>query len=143
VTYSKGKPVFNITEEFIEKAIRKLFELLLNLPNVDPVSNKIILMDTYATELGIIKRYDPNSHDVKVNQIELFCKNESTDVYFNSAKERLYERLLTLGIPKLTNMSLAELMALPTYELRMIIRAVTKCSKIESTVIDGILNKYE
>lgn len=70
--------------------------------------------------------------------ISLVTMNEEYDVYTDSPLEQTIFTLIRLKIPEATGMSVKELLALPTYELKMIYRSVKKAKIIEGEIANAI-----
>ena len=64
--------------------------------------------------------------------------HESIDTVNGSLLELTIDRLIRLKVSKSTGMGIDELLELPTYELKMIIRSIVKQGKEETAMIENL-----
>lgn len=107
------------------EVIDEHWDQLLSIYAGDRITQKMLAMRAYELSFGVIK------HGVDKSKITLATMTESADVYKGSPLELTILKLLRLKLPKVTGMSIKELMDLPTYELKMYIQQVVKANEIE------------
>lgn len=116
--------------------VQDLWKSFITLDTNDSITNQMLAMESYERSFGI---QNINSK----SPIALATMSVDTDCYTNSLLEKTIDRIISMKLFKITGMSVSELLDLPTYELKMIIRSVTKVSRKEQTIIDGISDELE
>jgi len=125
-------PDFSTTTSDIET----LWDSLLKNDTYDSITNQMLAMESYERQFKI---QDSSS----VSPITLVTMKDSTDYHKDSLLEKTIDRIIQLKLHKLTGMTLVELLDLPTYELKMIFRSVTKAGKVEKKKMDELEDELD
>ena len=93
--------------------------------NYDPITNRMLMIEKYERAFGI---NDP----VNSSPVTLTTGNEVTDLYTDSLLEKAYTKLINVRAPELTGMSVKEILDLPSWKVRTLMRALGNSEIIKS-----------
>jgi hypothetical protein len=91
----------------------------------DGVTNNLLILEKYQIALGIQDKRDDSP-------FALVSIKAAEDLLTNGLLENTYVHLIKSGLPEKTNMSIEELLALPTWKLRALYRAHVTVKKLSS-----------
>lgn len=114
-----------------------LWESYFNLEDLDSVELQMTLTAMYEETVGI------GQGKLHTDQMPLVTTNVETNVMIDSLLERTITRLMTLGIPKSAGMGITDLLALPTYEIQMYVRAAVSISVKDKKILSEIESELE
>lgn len=92
------------------------------------------LLEKYEIAFGI-------QTEIGCSPITLSTKSEATELYVDGLYEKTVSRLLKYKVCEMTNMSLEELLNLPTFKLQTIMRAIINLREEEKIAIENEKNK--
>lgn len=95
------------------------------MDSYDPITNRMLMMEKYERAFGI---NDPTNS----SPVTLVTGNEVTDLYTDSLLEKAYTKLINVRAPELTGMNLKELLDLPTWKLKTLMRALGNSEIVKS-----------
>ena len=98
------------------------------MESYDSITNQMLLMEKYEQRFNIQDTIDPFP-------ISLVTMSKYTDVVTDSLMERSYTKLLDLKLPELTGLSITELLDMPTYKLKAVIRALRNSNTIKNNTL--------
>jgi len=124
---------FIIQPEELDKLWRNILELDTS---TNAITNQMLIEELYENSIGITNKTDPSP-------ISTSTHSYSTECFVDSQLEHAITRIMRMGLPKLTGMSVDELLNLPTYELQMYYRAAVSISKVKSEVIDELAEELD
>lgn len=93
---------------------------LLSHSYLDDFKQNQMLQYQYGLDFNILS---PRS-DSAWQALSLVCMSEAEDIYNGSIYQATVTRLIKLKVPQSTNMSLIELLDLPTYELKSLLVSI-------------------
>lgn len=106
---------------------------MMNINRYDAVSVNMLIDDLYLNYL-----------DINTNApLSLIMLHDSINTVKDSLLEKTIDKLIQNKIPKMTGMSVKELLDLPTYELKMYLRSSVKLGIKDSKVINKISEELE
>ena len=129
VVIAKTDPATNLLTYYVKsplyipdfEVIDQVWDDVLSMATNDPISTQLMRMQSYGKAHGW---FDKSS-----NPLMLAMFNEQSNYMQGNLKEKTIERLIKLELPKLTGMSVYELLKLPTYELRSIVSIADKLNR--------------
>lgn len=98
--------------------IDPLWHGFIEMNSYDPIANQMILMERYEQAMGI------QNNETK-HPITLVTLKDATNVENNGLLEATITRIMKTKLCELTNMSIVELLELPTYVLKMLFKTAT------------------
>ena len=120
-------------------ALVGIMEAFIKMPPYDYVTTRMISMEFYERALGIQKKSTDNN-GIGACPMPLVTMKASTNYMADTVMARVYEKILMLEIPKLTNMSLTELLRLPTYEFDILLESATRIVKEKDKKLTALTN---
>ena len=100
-----------------ENVLDPLWDDILSMDSYDPIANQMVVDEKYEIAFGIQTTINPSP-------ISLVTCNENTELHVGGEMDRLISKLLKDKVPELTNMSLLDLINLPTPLLKSFYRGV-------------------
>ena len=95
------------------------------LKPTDNIMAQMMLQEQYELAFGIQTTKD-------ASPISLVTHSEATDIYTDCLLEKTITKLIKYKVPELTGMSLQQLLDLPTFQLKTIMRSVRTVRKLEA-----------
>ena len=111
----------------IEGVINPLWSSFITMDAYDSISTQMLLMEKYEVAFGIQPTTD-------ASPISLVTMNEATDILTGGLFERTVSKLIKYKVPELTGLNIKELLALPTYQLKVILRSIASIRREEPKV---------
>lgn len=120
--------------EFPKNAWSDLLTFLDALPSKNVFRDKFNMDAAYETAFGIRNHL---THDYHQNPIPLFTINEG--LCTDSVRDAVYSKIINYGLPKLTNMSVKELLSLHPAEFARWFK-IAKQNDLEKTTVASIIS---
>ena len=126
------------TYELSDEQLERLIEFMLSVDSGDAIINKLMLIEEFEDVTGIrpYKKGKLTSDDIAV-PIVMHTAASQIDAY--SPRARIIMRLLDEEVPEKANMSITDLLNLPTEDLKLIMDACMAISRRKTKDLSALI----
>lgn len=119
----------------MQGVIEPLWNDVLNMPDHgDYITNRLVMQEKYELALGVLTEKD-------IGPAACCTMKPTTSPISHSMLSGTYEALIKNRVPELTQMTITQLMDMPTYELKILIDTIKNIHEKEKAAAEAAKKK--